>query len=140
MTFFSFFIKTHHSIMDLPKQPQHLVDQTLGTVWGAYTARLLSTWRKVCLSGIYYSFIWFNHVRIINQKKHFWFVYRFKIKFAVIVYCIRFFFVSEVILILLPAETISVTLVISCTFILNLCLLKFKQKPPDRRLVDNILY
>ena len=53
----SFFILTQHSIMDLPKQLQCLVDQTVRILGGhIYTARLTSIWRPVCLSKIYCSF------------------------------------------------------------------------------------
>ena len=53
----SFFILTQHSIMDLPKQLQCLVDQTenFGGTY-IYTARLTSIWIPVCLSTIYCSF------------------------------------------------------------------------------------
>ena len=50
------------------------------------------------------------HARIIHQKKYFGFIYKFKLKFVFIVYCIMIFFASGVIAILLSAETISVTL------------------------------
>ena len=34
-----------------------------------YIARIISTWRKVCLYPIYCSFIWFNYVRNIKTKE-----------------------------------------------------------------------
>ena len=108
--------------------------------WGAYIARLISTWRKVCLTPIYCSFIWFNYVRIINQNKYFWFVYKFKIKFVFIMCCIRLHFDSRVIVILLPVETVSMTLCFSRTFILNLPSFKIRTEIPDSRRVDTILW
>ena len=71
---------------------------------------LIWSWRKVCLFAIYCLFIWFNYVRIINQKKYSWFVYKFKIKFIFIVCWIRLLFASRVLAILLLAETVSVIL------------------------------
>ena len=52
--------------------------------WRAYIARLISTWRKVCLYTIYCTLIWFNYIRSIKTKKCFWFVYKFKIKLVII--------------------------------------------------------
>ena len=80
-------------------------------VWGEYIAKLISSWRKVRLSTIYGSFIWFSYARIYNSKGIFWFVYKFKTKFVFIVCWVRLFFASRLIAILLLADTVSVTLV-----------------------------
>ena len=101
---------TQTSIKDLPKQLQGLVEQTVRLFGGACIARVILTLRKVCLS-IFCSVIWFNFARIKNQKKYFWFVCKFKLKVVFIVYWIKFFFTFIVRTILLPAETVSVTLV-----------------------------
>ena len=60
------------------------------------------------------------HARIINRKKYFGFIYKFKLKFVFIVYCITIFLASGVIAILLSAETVSVTL---------LCITQFYFEP-----------
>ena len=49
-----------------------------------HIARLTSNLRKVCFFLIYCSLIWFNYVSCIKTKKCFWFVYRCKMKFIMI--------------------------------------------------------
>ena len=49
-----------------------------------HIARLTSNLRKVCFFLIYCSLIWFNYVSCIKTKKCFWFAYRCKMKFIMI--------------------------------------------------------
>ena len=78
-------------------------------VWRAYIAKLISTWSKFYLSRIYCSFIWFNYIRIKNQKKYFWFGWEFKITFVIKASFIRTSFASGVTTILLPVKAVYVT-------------------------------
>ena len=86
--------------MDLLKQLQGLVDQTLG-LFGEHV-----------LPGYYQPGEKFIHLIQLCQNyksKEILLICKYKMKFVFIVYCIRLF-VSRVITMLLPAEIISVTL------------------------------
>ena len=61
-------------------------------------------------------------------------------KFVFVVYCMKLIVASGVITIILLAETVSVTLVYLSYFHFEpKHVLKFKQKPSDRRLKDTVL-
>ena len=97
-----------------------------------YIARLVSTWKKVSSYAIYCWFIWFNYARSMKTKEMLSISSQIRCNFWQLSIHKALLVVSRVITMLLPVQTVSVTIMYPAFLYYSKHLPQFEHKSSDR--------